>query len=121
MLIATTSCGTLRCICCPRCWRSSSAIACWPTFARARYAIGGDAFDAIVANLPYGVRKAMTLLLLPEPGGDEEEIAPLLTQLVRAIGSDLGAGMPLLKVSRRLVKFVPVRRNECLEDFLPDA
>ena len=85
--------------------------------SRARCAIGGGAFDVICTDPPYGIREAMSSG--GEGGGDS---VPPLTQLFHAMGRDrIDAGDPLLRVGGRLVAFVPVRKNERLEDCLPDA
>ena len=81
---------------------------------RARLAIGGGAFDAIVTDPPYGIREAMS-----SEEESENEVSPL-TQLFYAIGQDHSNGTPLLKLGGRLVAFVPVREGESLEECLPD-
>jgi hypothetical protein len=90
---------------------------------RARLAIGGASFDAIVTDPPYGIREAVN-------SGSENLIengamasfSPL-TELFYAMGYDrLNLGTPLLKSGGRLVAFVPVRsKEECLKDCLPDS
>ncbi|KAL3764327.1 hypothetical protein ACHAW5_008924 [Stephanodiscus triporus] len=84
---------------------------------RARAAIGGEAFDVICTDPPYGIREAIT----GGDGGEGGNIVPPLTLLFHAMGHDrLNEGTPLLKVGGRLVAFVPVRKDERLEDCLPD-
>ena len=92
---------------------------------RARAAIGGEPFDVIVTDPPYGIREAMS-----SRGGDddsaneeEEEGSPYspLTRLFHAMGRDRYEGKPLLKPGGRLAAFVPVRIGETLEDCLPNS
>ena len=89
---------------------------------RARQAIGGGAFDALVTDPPYGIREAITGSLEQRMENDETTFSPL-TELLHAMGHDrLDAGTPLLKSGGRLVAFIPVRRKEeCIEDCLPDS
>ncbi|KAL9187402.1 hypothetical protein ACHAXT_001505 [Thalassiosira profunda] len=79
---------------------------------QARSAIGGEAFDIIVTDPPYGIREAMS--------SDEDNGVSPLTQLFYAIGQDRASGTPLLKAGGRLVAFVPVQEGQCLEYCLPD-
>ena len=76
---------------------------------KARRAIGGEPFDCIVTDPPYGVR---------EKAGDNS--SPPLVQLFEAIVEDRDAGTPLIKVGGRLSAFVPVAPGESLFDGLPD-
>ena len=79
---------------------------------QARSAIGGEAFDVIVTDPPYGIREAMS--------SDEDIGVSPLTQLFYALGQDRASGTPLLKAGGRLVVFVPVQEGQCLQDCLPD-
>ncbi len=69
-------------------------------------AIDCKAFDAIVADPPYGIRESM--------GGNvthnesEDDTPSPLIQLVQCIERDRERGTPLLKKGGRLVAFVPV-------------
>lgn len=83
---------------------------------RARYEIGGDGFNCIITDPPYGIREAMG-------SSQNEDIGntPPLTKLIQVMGQDRGMGKPLLKIGGRLVAFVPVRKYETLADCLPSA
>lgn len=74
---------------------------------KAREAIGGEPFDAIATDPPYGIR---------EKAGDDTE--PPLVQLFSVIAEDLDAGTPILKVGGRLTAFVPVAPAEDEQDNL---
>jgi len=74
----------------------------------ARKAIGGEPFDCIVTDPPYGVR---------EKAGDDS--LPPLVQLFEAIVEDRVAGTPLIKVGGRLTAFVPVAPGQTVSDGLP--
>ncbi|KAL3772778.1 hypothetical protein ACHAWU_003337 [Discostella pseudostelligera] len=88
---------------------------------RARMAIGGGAFDAIVTDPPYGIREALGGPEKHMADGTMNAISPL-TELFDAMGHDRLAGTPLLKSGGRLVAFIPVRRKEeCITDCLPDS
>ncbi|KAL7544347.1 hypothetical protein ACHAWF_008716 [Thalassiosira exigua] len=92
---------------------------------RARAAIGGDAFDIIVTDPPYGIREAMTSEGDGHHSNDDDcnnvpEISPL-AKLFAAMGRDRTNGEPLLRPGGRLVAFVPVRKGESLESCLPDS
>ena len=76
---------------------------------KARNAIGGQAFDCIATDPPYGVR---------EKAGDNS--SPPLVQLFEAIAEDRDAGAPLIKIGGRLTAFVPVAPGESVADGLPD-
>lgn len=89
---------------------------------RARLAIGGGPFDAIVADPPYGIREALNSGSVTQIEDGTVSISPL-TELFHAMGHDrLHVGAPLLRRGGRLVAFVPVRRKEeCINDCLPDS
>ena len=78
---------------------------------QARDAIGGQSFDVIVADPPYGIREAMELA---------EGDFPPLDELVENMAKDLELGVPLLKSGGRMVVFVPVMEGEDLWSKLPD-
>lgn len=80
----------------------------------ARSEIGGDAFDFVITDPPYGIREAMG-----SQDGDENDNTPPLTKLFQVMASDRVAGKPLLKVGGRLVAFIPVRKGETLQECLP--
>lgn len=77
--------------------------------AKAREAIGNSAFDAIIADPPYGIRES----------SNYNEKTPL-EELFAAIALDREAGHRLLKIGGRLVAFVPVTDEETLSEQLPD-
>ena len=85
---------------------------------QARMAIGGDSFDAIITDPPYGIREAMSSEEHNTLESVESE-SPL-TKLFYAMGQDITNGTPLLKSGGRLVAFIPVREGETLEDCMPD-
>eukprot|EP00956_Cyclotella_meneghiniana_P042612 scaffold248657_cov79-Cyclotella_meneghiniana.AAC.1 len=66
----------------------------------ARRLIGGNAFDVIVTDPPYGRREGMSKF----------EGMPVLSHLIDVIGRDRSSGKPLLKVGGRMVAFQPCRR-----------
>ena len=74
----------------------------------ARRSIGGEPFDVIVADPPYGRREKAS-----------KDSEPPLVQFVRCIQDDFENGKPLLKVGGRLVVFVPTEEDENIEDNLP--
>ena len=80
----------------------------------ARSKIGGEAFDYIITDPPYGIREAMG-------STQDEEIDNMspLTKLFQIMGRDRLVEKPLLKVGGRLVAFVPVRKGETLQECLP--
>ena len=80
----------------------------------AKAAIGGEGFDVIVTDPPYGIREAMG-----SAHDNEFESTPPLTNLFQAMAHDRNMNKPLLKVGGRLVAFVPVRKGETLEGCLP--
>ena len=84
---------------------------------QARMAIGGDSFDAIITDPPYGIREAMSS---EEDNAESVEAESPLTKLFYAMGQDRTNGTPLLKSGGRLVAFIPVRAGETLEDCKPD-
>jgi len=75
---------------------------------RARAAVGGTAFDAIITDPPYGVRE--------RTGPD---IDPPLFQFIAAMTSDRNEGKPLLKKGGRFVTFVPHTPGEEVMSVLP--
>lgn len=76
----------------------------------ARAAIGGEAFDVIITDPPYGIREKM-----------ETDGNPPLSQLFLTIGEDRRAGTPLLKKGGRLVAFVPVQEGEDVDGCIPSS
>lgn len=76
---------------------------------RARAAVGGHAFDVIIADPPYGIRERR----------NAGEAAPLVA-LVSTIAEDEQAGTPLLTKGGRLVAFVPNMEGEDLSASMPD-
>jgi tRNA G10 N-methylase Trm11 len=76
---------------------------------QARTAIGGGAFDVILADPPYGRREKIS-------NGDSR--TPL-QQLIECIKKDAESKKPLLKRGGRLVVFVPANNGEKLVDNLP--
>lgn len=74
----------------------------------ARACIGGGAFDAIVADPPYGIRESTAY----------NEQTPL-EELFASIAKDRERGSPLLQKGGRLVAFVPVTDEESLCEMLP--
>ena len=73
----------------------------------ARAAIGGNAFDVICTDPPYGVRESLG-----------QDVNPL-DQLFSSIQEDRSQGSRLVKVGGRVVAFVPVTTEETLEECLP--
>ena len=73
----------------------------------ARAAIGGNAFDVICTDPPYGVRESLGINVNP------------LNQLFLSIQEDRIQGSRLIKVGGRVVAFVPVTTEETLEECLP--
>jgi tRNA G10 N-methylase Trm11 len=82
----------------------------------ARNAIGGEPFDCIVTDPPYGIREAVQSSTTVE---SELNISPLI-QLVTWIAQDRKHGKPLLKKGGRLVAFVPVL-GDCTEEEMRDS
>ena len=76
----------------------------------ARAQIGGDAFDLIVTDPPYGIRES----------SNHNEQDPL-SELCDSIARDREAGKPLLKSGGKLVAFVPCTDEERIEECLPTA
>eukprot|EP00978_Attheya_sp_CCMP212_P025840 scaffold83967_cov58-Attheya_sp.AAC.2 len=74
----------------------------------ARAAVGGVAFDVIIADPPYGIRERM----------DAQEPPPLV-KLVSIIARDYETGTPLLAKNGRLVAFVPNQLGEDLSLSMP--
>ena len=77
---------------------------------KARAAIGMRAFDAIIADPPYGIREASSC----------SSSSPL-EQLFTSIARDRQAGTPLLKKGGRVSVFVPVTDEQTLEEMLPSS
>lgn len=77
--------------------------------ALAQNAIGGGAFDVILADPPYGRREKIS----------KGESRTPLQQLVECIRKDAEANRPLLRKGGRLVVFVPTSDGEKLVDNLP--
>ena len=74
--------------------------------AAARDQIGGEAFDCIVSDPPYGIRESTI------------EMDPM-TSMLEFIARDRENGTPLLKSGGMLVCFVPCRDDQALNDVLP--
>ena len=74
--------------------------------AAARDLIGGEAFDCIVSDPPYGIRESTI------------EMDPM-TSLLECITQDEEKGTPLLKSGGMLVCFVPCRDDQTLCNVLP--
>ncbi|KAG7354264.1 RNA methylase [Nitzschia inconspicua] len=75
---------------------------------QARAAVGNTAFDAIVADPPYGIRES----------SNYNERSPL-EELFASIQHDRDAGQRLLNIGGRLVAFVPVTDQQSLRQMLP--
>jgi tRNA G10 N-methylase Trm11 len=75
---------------------------------QARNAVGGQAFDLIVADPPYGRREKIS-----------KDTKSPLQQLIDCIRKDYESKTPLLRKGGRLVVFVPVSREENIENILP--
>ena len=74
--------------------------------AEACNAVGG-AFDVIVADPPYGLRERLS--------------SNPLRDILDMIAADRDAGNRLLKVGGRLVLFVPLSKNNDINDMLPQT
>ncbi|KAL7530072.1 hypothetical protein ACHAXR_005899 [Thalassiosira sp. AJA248-18] len=82
---------------------------------KAREAIGGNAFDVIVTDPPYGRREAMM-----SGKGEEYDYTAVLNDLIDVIGYDRRRGRPLLKpVGGQLTAFLPCPRGRDIQDLLP--
>jgi tRNA G10 N-methylase Trm11 len=75
---------------------------------RARAAVGGEPFDHIITDPPYGIRERM----------DANAPTPL-EELFQAIAEDRDNGKPLLRQGGKLVAFVPCHPEEDLMSILP--
>jgi len=73
--------------------------------ATARDAIGGNPFDFIITDPPYGIRESLGSMTPIE-------------ELLKCISKDRAAGTPLLRIGGKLVCFVPSRADE---DFVNDV
>ena len=76
----------------------------------ARNLIGGEAFDFIITDPPYGRREAASKDL---------GVNSALRNLINAIKLDREAGKPLLKKGGRMIFFQPCRRGQNIHDLLP--
>jgi len=76
--------------------------------AEARAVIGGNAFDIIITDPPYGIRESTSYNELPP-----------LTNLLHSIVSDRDRGQRILKVGGTLAAFVPCTDEQQIEDCLP--
>lgn len=74
----------------------------------ARSAIGGEPFDMIVTDPPYGIRESKNY-----------NAEPPLVELFQSIAMDREDNRPLLKVGGHLVAFVPCQEDEEITDCLP--
>ena len=72
--------------------------------ARAVEAVGGP-FDVIVADPPYGLRESLS--------------SNPLQDMLNMIATDRDAGKRLLKVGGRMVVFVPLSKEDNIDDVLP--
>lgn len=80
---------------------------------KARKSTGGEAFDVILTDPPYGLREAF-----PGAEGVYDGSAALL-ELIDAMGQDRREGTPLLKRGGRLVAFYPCRQGQSIIELLP--
>jgi tRNA G10 N-methylase Trm11 len=74
----------------------------------ARSYIGGEPFDVIITDPPYGIRESSNHI-------DQDP----LSELCDSIARDYLAGKPLLKKGGKLVAFVPCTEEERIEECLP--
>lgn len=76
---------------------------------RARAAVGGEPFDLIITDPPYGVRERI----------DSNAPTPM-QEMFLAIAEDRARGYSLLRKGGRLVSFVPCHPETNLADVLPN-